>query len=59
MDWVKTTARRDEKYLSFEIWCDLYKGFYGSCYLLLAGLSQFLFKLFTITEMQILTLELD
>ena len=29
MDWVKTTARRDEKYLSFEIWCDLYKGFYG------------------------------
>ena len=27
MDWVKTTARRDQKYLSFEIWCDLYKGF--------------------------------
>ena len=21
MDWVKSTARRDEKYLSFGIWC--------------------------------------
>ena len=30
MDCVKTTARRDENCLSFEIWCDLYKGFYGS-----------------------------
>ena len=24
MDWVKTTARRHETQLSFEIWCDLY-----------------------------------
>ena len=24
MDWAKTTARRDEKYLCFVIWCDLY-----------------------------------
>ena len=30
MDWTKTTARWDEKYLIFEIWCDWYKGFYGS-----------------------------
>ena len=29
MDWAKTTARGDEKHLSFEIWCDLYKRFYG------------------------------
>ena len=29
MDWVKSTARRDEKHLGFEIWCDLYKTFYG------------------------------
>ena len=27
MDWVKKTTRRDEKYLSFWIWCDLYKRF--------------------------------
>ena len=27
MDWAKTTARGDEKHLTFEIWCDLYKGF--------------------------------
>ena len=25
MDWTKTTARRDEKHLSFGIWCVLYK----------------------------------
>ena len=24
MDWAKTTAREDKKYLSFGIWCDLY-----------------------------------
>ena len=24
MDWAKTTARQDEKHLSFGIWCDLY-----------------------------------
>ena len=24
MDWAKTTTRRDEKHLSFGIWCDLY-----------------------------------
>ena len=30
MDWAKTTARRDEKHLSFGIWCDLYQRFYGS-----------------------------
>ena len=24
MYWAKTTARRDEKHLSFGIWCDLY-----------------------------------
>ena len=30
MDWVKTIARWDEKHLSFEIWCDLYKRFYGT-----------------------------
>ena len=28
MDWVKTTARRDEKHWNFEIWCNLYKRFY-------------------------------
>ena len=30
MDWVKTTARRDEKHLSFQILCDLYQRFYGT-----------------------------
>ena len=30
MDWTKTTARQDEKHLSFGIWCDLYKRFYGN-----------------------------
>ena len=25
MNWAKTTARQDEKYLSFWIWCTLYK----------------------------------
>ena len=30
MDWAKTTARGDEKHLSFEIQCDLYKRFYGT-----------------------------
>ena len=29
MDWAKTTARGDEKHLSFDIWCDLYKRFFG------------------------------
>ena len=29
MDRAKTTARRDKKHLSFEIWCVLYKRFYG------------------------------
>ena len=29
MDWAKTTAREDKKHLSFGIWCDLYKRFYG------------------------------
>ena len=29
MDWANTTARGDEKHLSFDIWCDLYKRFYG------------------------------
>ena len=24
LDWAKTTARQDEKYLSFGIWCGLY-----------------------------------
>ena len=24
IDWAKTTARRNEKQLSFGIWCDLY-----------------------------------
>ena len=32
MDWAKTTAQGDEKHLSFEIWCDLYNGFYGNVY---------------------------
>ena len=32
MDWAKTTARRDEKHLSFGIWCPLYQRFYGSFY---------------------------
>ena len=27
MDWTKTTARRDEKHLSFMIWCTLYYSF--------------------------------
>ena len=31
MGWVKASARRDEKHLNFEIWCDLYKRFYGTC----------------------------
>ena len=30
MDWANITARRDKKHLSFGIWCDLYKRFYGS-----------------------------
>ena len=30
MDWIKITARPDEKHLNFEIWCDLYKRFYGN-----------------------------
>ena len=30
MDWEKTTARGYKKHLSFGIWCDLYKRFYGS-----------------------------
>ena len=30
MDWTKTTARQDEKHLSFGIWCDLYKRFYSN-----------------------------
>ena len=30
MDWAKTTARGDEKHLSFDIWFDLYKRFYGT-----------------------------
>ena len=30
MDWAKTTARRDEKQLSFGNWCVLYKIFYGN-----------------------------
>ena len=29
MDWAKTTARRDEKHLSFGIWCVLYWGVDG------------------------------
>ena len=28
-DWVKTTTRWDEKHLSLEIWCVLYKRLYG------------------------------
>ena len=24
MDWAKITAKRDEKHVSFGIWCDLY-----------------------------------
>ena len=27
MDWAKTTAREHKKYLNFEIWCDLTRGF--------------------------------
>ena len=27
MDWAKTPSSPDEKHLSFEIWCDLYKRF--------------------------------
>ena len=30
MDWAKTTAWRFKKHLSFGIWCDLYKRFYGT-----------------------------
>ena len=30
MDWAKTTAWGYRKHLSFGIWCDLYKRFYGS-----------------------------
>ena len=30
MDWTKTTARRDEKYLSFRMVCDLYYKIGGS-----------------------------
>ena len=30
MDWAKTTAWGYKKHLSFGIWCDLYKGFYGT-----------------------------
>ena len=30
MDWTKTTARRNQKHLSFGIWCDLYKMFDNS-----------------------------
>ena len=30
LDRAKTTARRDEKHLRFEIWCDLYKRLYGN-----------------------------
>ena len=30
MDWAKTTAWEYQKHLNFEIWCDLYKRFYGS-----------------------------
>ena len=30
MDWAKTTARWYKKHLSFVIWCDLYKMFYGN-----------------------------
>ena len=29
MEWAKTTARRDEKPLSFGICCELYYRFYG------------------------------
>ena len=29
MDWAKTTARGDERHLSFGIWCDLHERFYG------------------------------
>ena len=29
MDWTDPTARRDEKHLSIEIWCDLYYRFDG------------------------------
>ena len=29
MDWAKTTARRDEKHLSFEIWYIFYQRFDG------------------------------
>ena len=39
MDWGKTTARQDEKHLSFGIWCVLYQTFDGSSCLLFAFLS--------------------
>ena len=32
MIWANTTARRDEKHLSFLIWCDWCKKFEGNCY---------------------------
>ena len=42
MDWANTTARGDEKHLSFDIWCDLYKKFYG---ILLSGIISLRSKL--------------
>ena len=33
MEWAKTTARWDEKYLSFGIWCGLYQRFDSTLYL--------------------------
>ena len=30
MDYAQTTARGDNKHLSFRIWCDLYWSFYGN-----------------------------
>ena len=30
LDWAKTTARRDEKYLNLGIWCGLYYKFYSN-----------------------------
>ena len=29
LDWAKATARRDEKYLSFGIWCGLYERYHA------------------------------
>ena len=31
MDWAKTTTKRDDKLLSFGIWCGLYYRFDGKC----------------------------